>query len=129
MFKLPTKLAASNCPARDCRVPIGAIHLPECEVATCLHTGQQRILHQEELVDHDCGQDTWTGLIYGVAECHEYGWFVRRATSTDPADATWVPCTIDTPGAVADLDRLVRHCTWNPERRRWDRREEVPGRG
>lgn len=133
MHQLSKLEPTSNCPDPDCQVPIGVPHLPECEIATCLTTGEQRLLHQgdalAEMLNHDCGQDTWTGQLYGIAECQQYGWFVRRATETDPADATWVPCFPDHPGAVPDLDRLARQCVWDPAQRRWNRRTEVPGRG
>lgn len=143
MRKLPTLEPTSNCPDTNCNAPIGEEHAPDCEVATCLETGEQRILHQEDmpeaptgidptvvqLLTHDCGADTWTGQRYGIDECVQYGWFVRRATANDPSEDGWVPCFPDHPEAVPDLDRLTRHATWDPTQRRWNRRTEVPGRG
>lgn len=143
MRKLPTLEPTSNCPDPNCNAPIGQEHAPDCEVATCLETGEQRILHQQDmpetptgadaefasLLTHNCGADTWTGVRYGVVECHEYGLFVRRPTADDPGGSTWVPCKEGHPGAVPDLGRLAEHATWSPNQRRWVRREAVPGRG
>ncbi|MER5608318.1 hypothetical protein AB0F93_03680 [Micromonospora tulbaghiae] len=133
MPQLPALAPTSNCPSLACRAPVGQPHTEECETAVCLPTGEQRILHRgdrlADLLDHDCGQDTWTGQHYGIAECQEYGWYVRRATSSDPDGAAWVPCEPNHPNAVPDLDRLARHGVWHPADRRWYRRAEGAARG
>lgn len=65
---------------------------------------------------HLCGQDVWTGWPHGAIEAAEYGLFVREATTADQPLTGWIPCQPTDPGAVPDLDRLVRSGTWNSVR-------------
>jgi hypothetical protein len=61
----------------------------------------------------------WTGELPGVAECQEFGWFVKwvpgrgwvRYDPDDPHD----------PDAVPDLYRLLTECVWDRKRKRWRR--------
>lgn len=130
------------CPDQDCQVPVGTVHLPDCTVAVCLDTGRQRLQHLlnipdegqvQQVVDrarHDCGQDVWSGQEHGVAECIEFGWFVRRALNEEELFGdSWIPCDAATPGARPDRQRLTSHAVWNAELVRWVARTAVAGRG
>ncbi len=120
-----------NCPDPDCRAPLGAKHLVECDTAICVTTGQQRILHDEHLPlpdDHICGQDVWTGHRHGVREAYEHNLFVRAATADDHPLTGWIPCGPG-PDAVADLHRVASTGRWNPDRQRWDIPAGTPGHG
>ena len=116
----------SDCP--DCQTPPGTLHQAFCDVATCLDTGLQRLLHVLPMDDlqravagipadgrdgHECGDDMWTGERRGVAECRDADLFVRRDGDT------WVPCPTDWPGATPDLTRLFSTATWSPAAHRW----------
>lgn len=137
MPDLPQLATTIHCPDEQCAVPIGTEHLAECEVAICLDTGQQRILHQADMLEppilnlatHTCGEDVWTGQHHGVAECREYDWYVRKAEDADAPLTGWIPCPATDPRAVPDLDRLARHATWSPADTMWRRQQEVTGRG
>lgn len=50
-----------RCP--DCGVAVGRRHAPNCDVARCGMTGQQRFhcAHADDK-DHACGSDIWTGV-------------------------------------------------------------------
>lgn len=101
-----------HCP--DCQVQPGDPHHQNCDVARCLVTGMQRL----QCRDYDCGDDVWTGLWPGEAECREYGWYVQF----DPGRG-WVRCDADDQGAEPDLNRLLVEASWNPSTRRWVRDE------
>lgn len=129
---------AGNCPDPDCNAAIGEPHLMGCDVAICVMTGNQRILHADEPpaavtadlaglpfdVDaHICGEDVWTGWRHGVTEATEHDLFVRMTPTG------WMPCPAGLPGAVPDLDRVVRSGAWNAIRQLWEMPAGVPGRG
>lgn len=76
---------------------------------------------------HVCGEDVWTGRRHGTVEAAAYGLFVRWATDAEreatddgPAVSGWIPCEPGEPGAVPDLDRVVREGRWNPIRQVWE---------
>ncbi len=131
MPSLPQLAPAANCPDRDCGVPIGTKHRPDCQIAICVSTGHQRLIHHhgerrppvdlgEALVDvHVCGEDVWAGYPHGAVEAAAAGLFVRPATPDAPR-TRWVPCTPGYPGAVPDLARVVKTGTWNPVRQVWE---------
>lgn len=103
----------ARCP--DCYVPAGIVHVDGCDVARCLLTGQQRLLHVLGGVDHDCGRQVWIGEWPGVAECREFGWWSRWDEGSG-----WVSCASDAPGATEDLNRLHRgEAVWDQETQRW----------
>ena len=69
---------------------------------------------------HTCGEDVWVGYPHGSVTAASYGLFVRPATAADAPLTSWLPCHADEPGAVPDLDRLVRSGTWNPIEQVWE---------
>lgn len=146
MPDLPQLPIVDRCPDLDCLVPIGTRHLPECHVAICISTGEQRILHADDrhafgglprnphggldlaaldaidtltLDVHICGQDVWTGRRHGTVEAAAAGLFVRKA-DVEGSLSGWIPCEPGAPGAVPDLDRVVRDGRWNPIRQVWE---------
>lgn len=121
----------AGCP--DCGAGIGGEHRDICDVARCLVTGMQRLMcdgwHVTESPDDpgfsnsvSCGQDAWTGLWPGEAECAEYGWHAFfRAPRPGEQYGAWERCGPDHPDAVPDLNRLVIECRWDRESGRWVR--------
>ncbi|GGS59751.1 hypothetical protein GCM10010171_63410 [Actinokineospora fastidiosa] len=88
-----------RCP--DCDVQVGEAHEYDeydggCDVARCLVTGHQRLMCD---LDHDCGQDLWTGRWPGHADCERLGWMIGP----------------DLP----DLHRLYTEAMWDPSTRLW----------
>jgi hypothetical protein len=125
-----------TCP--DCGVEPGTEHLPECDVARCLFTGEQRLQHEldptivQALVGpvprwspHDCGHDIWTGEWPLHAEAVEYGWYVRwNPTPHTEANGitypgSWQPCEPGDDNAVPDLNRVAVECVWDRHQRRF----------
>lgn len=117
----------------DCGVHAGDPHRSGCDLARCMAYGSQRLQCQpgarmvvrgylpnggvdvDWVVDgHDCGEDIWTGLWPGKAECREYGWWAVF-------DPPWRRVPAGTPGAVEDLNRLVVEARWDRETQRWVR--------
>lgn len=128
---MPDQAALStNCPDPDCGVPIGAPHVIDCTTAVCVMTGEQRILHTDNPpasdlpgVDvHVCGDTPWSGRLPGADEAAAHHLFVQPAP---PPMSGWLPCPPGTPGAVPDLDRLVRTGRWNPIRQTWELPENI----
>lgn len=117
-----------RCP--DCHVQVGEPHAGGCDVARCLATGLQRLTCNVRYIDddhiviaesgHDCGHDVWLGEMPGMAECRAYGFFCRLA-----GEDGLVQCGESDPGALHDLNRLVRECWWDRETRCWRRFEDV----
>lgn len=90
---------AERCP--DCDVAVGEAHIHDeddggCDIARCLMTGLQRLTCD---LDHDCGQDLWTGWWPGQLDCERLGWMIG-------------------PG-FPDLRRLYTHATWDAETCAW----------
>jgi hypothetical protein len=103
------------CP--DCGAVIDEPHRDGCDVARCLATGMQRLQCSE---DEHCGQDIWSGLWPGEAECAEFGWWAYFQGAPAGWQATgWVRCGPDHPDAVPDLNRLVIDGSWDQVRGRW----------
>lgn len=115
-----------HCP--DCGVAPGDAHTDHCDVARCLATGRQRLQCEldlsvlEELfrapvqkpAEHDCGQELWTGVWPGVAECEEFGWFSYfREPAPGERYGEWIRCGVDNPRAGADLNRLAIEGVWD----------------
>lgn len=115
------------CP--DCAAGIGEAHDDGCDVAVCLTTGEQRIqcdgyegrlveaddghlTYINQGVEHDCGQQTWTGYWPGKLECVEFGWWCQDRTSEGLG---FVHCAPDAPGARPDLNRLGLDTVWDPK--------------
>lgn len=48
-----------TCP--DCGVAPGNEHGEHCDVARCLDTGEQRLIHEMYGETNCCGRDVWTG--------------------------------------------------------------------
>jgi hypothetical protein len=117
------------CP--DCGAVIDEPHRDGCDVARCLATGMQRIqcdgMHYSQgppgcFIPVTCGQDIWSGLWPGEAECAEYGWHSYfRAPRPGEQYGEWVRCDPDHPDAGPDLNRLVIDCAWDQVRGRWVR--------
>lgn len=134
-------LNVRRCPEKACAVLPGGEHVPECALAVCLLTGEQRILHlddQDETfrivaglpengVDgHDCGADVWTGEQNGAADCRRFGWYVRLGRGR-ARQLGWIPCPPDHPDAQLDFYRLWTDAAWCPVEKRWTLREETVG--
>ncbi|MBW4717355.1 hypothetical protein KZQ38_09260 [Saccharothrix sp. SC076] len=88
-----------RCP--DCGVAVGEAHEYDeydggCDIARCLATGHQRLMCD---LDHDCGQDIWTGWWPGHTDCERLGWMLA-------------------PG-FPDLNRLYTQAVWDSERHTW----------
>lgn len=113
-------LDCQNCP--DCGVEIGQPHEDGCDVARCLSTGQQRLMCPAPHSGfHDCGQEIWTGLWPGTAECRDLGWFCYwRDPAPGEQYGEFVRCSADHPDAIDDLNRLHRDAHWNPNTGRWE---------
>lgn len=103
------------CP--DCGAVIDEPHDDGCDVARCLATGMQRLLCSE---DEHCGQDIWSGIWPGEAECAEFGWWAYfRNPRPGEKYGEWVRCEADHPEAVPDLNRLVIDAWWDETAGRW----------
>ena len=85
----------------DCGAEPGGEHLDACDVARCLVTGLQRLMCD---AGHECGQDVWTGVWPGAAECAEYNWPMFPRAS---------------PEELPDLNRLIMQAQWDQQARRW----------
>ncbi|MFT7837742.1 hypothetical protein Q5530_16530 [Saccharothrix sp. BKS2] len=84
-----------QCP--DCAVAVDEAHVHGgCDIACCLVTGRQRLMCD---LDHDCGQDIWTGWRPGHLDCERLGWMIG-------------------PG-FPDLHRLYTQAIWDPAHRHW----------
>ena len=103
----------------DCGAQAGGIHDDGCDVARCLHTGQQRLacrmfgplLGQEP---HDCGRDAWLGYDPDQRQAALHGLWVYCPPYGSP-----VRCDADHPGAISDVTRLMRNGMWDRERKTW----------
>jgi hypothetical protein len=114
-------------PCNDCGALPGEPHGDGCDVARCLFTGGQRLvcgslgfLGIETPAHDDCGDQVWTGVWPGEAECREFGWyslFVPPAAGEQYGQ--WVRCDKDTPGAGPNLNRLAEDARWDRGRQRW----------
>lgn len=107
----------------DCGVEPGELHADGCDIARCLATGGQRLScygrHEPPLPGtNPCGQDRWSGMWPGVAECRELGWFCVM----EPGKG-WVSVPEGTPGAMEDLNRLAVEAVWDRARGRFGRRD------
>jgi hypothetical protein len=129
-------------PCNDCGAEIGQPHDGGCDVRRCMWTGEQgiqcglgltadccRVLREagrDDLAEalayhlglddpeHDCGEDVWTGIWPGTAECIEFGWFSYFGPP-------WTRCGPDNPAAGPDLTRLHFEARWDREAKRWVR--------
>ncbi|GAA4626792.1 hypothetical protein GCM10023196_036490 [Actinoallomurus vinaceus] len=112
----------ATCP--DCAAANGEPHHEQCDVARCLWTGAQRLActaydRTTRSIDHDCGQDTWTGTWPGDEYAARLGFWCRW-------DNGWQPTSADDPNALPNLNRLYTDATWNREERRWDPKPTQP---
>lgn len=108
-----------DCPG--CGTSPGDVHRNGCDIGRCLLCGWQALscncIDPPERWDATT-VEVWAGEWPGDAECREYGWWVYVT-----GDGDFAPCTPDHPDAVADLNRLVRECRWDPTLRRYVKRE------
>jgi hypothetical protein len=58
----------------------------------------------------------WTGEWPGLAECREFGWYLKEVT-----DKEIYECDKDAIGAEEDLNRLTRDGVWLKEQGRYVR--------
>lgn len=134
MPDLPKLARVDRCP--DCTAELGAKHQPDCQIAICVTTGHQRLMHAIhpppptpglpiDIDFHTCGEQVWTGYPTGAVEAAAYGLFVRLAALADAPIVGWIPCEPGDPAAVPDLDRLVRTAQWNPIRQTFELPEAV----
>lgn len=113
-------MTARNC--GDCGARPGERHSDGCDVARCLVTGGQRIscgVFGGE-VEHDCGNQAWTGEWPGIAECEEFDWWAFES----PASQKWMQ-EEGVPGwdkPHHNLNRLAPECEWDHLARRYRRR-------
>ena len=113
-----------NCP--DCGVEPGQEHKPGCDVERCPDCGRQVIscgcwCKCEDECIGNCNPTNpllpWAGVWPGVAECIEYGWYVKGSKEQRGPDA-------DTPtGEWPDLNRLIICSDWSVAEKRWRKRE------
>lgn len=107
--------ADSFCPS--CRVEIGAKHVGWCEVARCLHNGEQLLLHQVKghpedwHSDGDCIPDTWTGYWPGELEAALMGYWCYWDENAHPK---WQVCNAAHPEARPDLNRYYAETVFHP---------------
>ena len=95
------------------------IHDEGCDMARCLHTGQQRLacqmfgpmLGQEP---HDCGKDPWLGYDPDADQAAKYGLWCYCPPAGSP-----VPCGPEHPHAMPNVTRLMRNGAWDRESQRW----------
>jgi hypothetical protein len=106
----------------DCGAHIGHTHLDGCGVARCLRSGQQRLSCPGGYAGfRDCGQETWTGLWPGVAECRSLGWFSYwQPPPPGKQHGRFIACPADYPDAREDLTRLRTDGHWNAEAAQWE---------
>lgn len=131
----------------DCGVEPGTVHEAGCDIARCMWTGQQAIQCSDGLVaeaaralkatgvdenneiadallyhygvdiDHDCGDDTWTGIWPGIVEAREYGFWCYFGP--DHGQRGWHQVDADHPWATEDLNKVVSYCRWDRTARKW----------
>lgn len=121
------KHEAPQCP--DCGARTGQPHTSGCDVARCLWDGGQRLqceFHDRDdlHVDHDCGQDLWSGRWPGEEDAERLGWWVAWDGPTpergwDYRGRGWVRVSADHPEARPDLNRLRVDAKWDRDTRRW----------
>ncbi|WP_041259706.1 hypothetical protein [Pseudofrankia inefficax] len=102
-----------------CGVAVGGEHEDLCDWATCLTTGDQRLMCGDRC--GGCGQDVWTGADHGTAEAIEFGWY-GRFTDRDAEgreSGSWVRCGPDDPDASPDTGRALQEADWDPQALRW----------
>ena len=95
------------------------LHDDGCDMARCLHTGQQRLacqtfgplLGQES---HDCGKDPWLGYDPDADRAAIYGLWCWCPPTGSP-----LPCDVNHPGAIPDVTRLMRNGVWDWEKHLW----------
>lgn len=98
----------------DCRVAVGELHIPGCDVERCPKCGGQRI---------SCGcrsrakGQPWTGKWPGEEECRAFGWYSKWVEGKG-----WFRCGADDPDATLDLNRLAAEGKWNAVTQRYERR-------
>jgi hypothetical protein len=106
-------------PCRDCGAQAGSLHDDGCDMAKCLHTGQQRLacraigplLGQEP---HDCGKDWWAGYDRDEDQAAAYGLWCYCPPVGSP-----VPCGADHPDAIPNVTRLMRNGVWDRKKCYW----------
>ena len=105
-------MSIDNC--YDCGVRPGELHRPGCDVEQCPHCGWQLLTCPigGYWPPKECLP--WTGLLPGVAECREFGWFARLVPGKG-----WVSCDPEEPGAAEDLNRLFVEAKWDRRRKRF----------
>jgi len=92
-----------TCP--DCGTAVGESHRPGCDVEVCTGCGDQRLaclLTTGGCETHDPVSAVWSGEWPGKAECRARGWYAVLV----PGEG-WRPCSVDTPRAREDLNRLA----------------------
>lgn len=126
----------ATCP--DCGAGIGTAHIPGCDVARCLWTGQQRLQCVGQLAaescriirpqnpdladelahylslddpDHDCGEHIWDGTWPGEQDAIDLGLWCYGPP--------WRPCSPDHPEARPDLNRLAVEGRWDRTQQKW----------
>jgi len=70
----------------------------------------------EEMLEEQ-GRIAWTGEWPGLRECRDNGLWCRWV------DGARKPCDKDDPGASEDLNRLSVACRWDPDEKKFVRRE------
>jgi hypothetical protein len=105
----------------DCGASVGEPHGDDCDVATCLVTGRQRLSCSvgtvvfgwpEKHPHDDCGNQAWAGEWPGHAECEEFGWWAVES----PATQKWMRDNGIPDGDLPhhNLNRLAVDAGWDP---------------
>ena len=122
--KITTYFNTNGCPLNccpECNVVPGNVHKENCGKEQCPTCGLMRQMCQCFFEDDDESLMSqyppipWNGLLPGVKECIDFGWFARW----DDKKRGWVPCSSDYGGCIPDLNRLLKNCRWDRAQQRW----------
>lgn len=68
-------------------------------------------------------RERWSGEWPGLAECREFGWYVKWVETDHPWGGTcWQRCGPEDPDARGDLNRLAVEARWDADKGRFVRR-------
>jgi hypothetical protein len=115
-----------------CNVAPGQLHVQGCDNETSPYCGGRLLwCNCEEYYSLTFGggdltdeeRVPWRGERQGIAECREFGWFVRKGVNG------WERCSAGDPKARPDIMRLKSEAKWNRTQKRWVLLESVGNAG